>query len=113
MERMGPARRPCRRTGPAHHFERDLAAVLDRLPPYRLLPERDDFALLGLDLLEPDRDALARERDALELERERDDDDPPDLREPEDRLPDVARDLVDELLRELVDLPFDELRELL
>ena len=115
---MGPARRPCRRTGPENHFERDLDEVLDRLPPDRvepdrLLPERDDFALLELDLLEPDRDALARERDELELERERDDDDPPDLREPEDRLPDVVRDLADELLRELVDLPFDELRELL
>ena len=107
---MGPVRRPHRRTGPENHFERDLDEVLDRLPP-----ERDDFALLELDLLEPDRDALARERDELELEdeRERDDDDPLDLRAPEDRLPDPLRDLVDERLLELLDLPFEELRALL
>jgi hypothetical protein len=84
----------------------------DRVEPDRLLPERDDFGLLELDLLEPDRDALARERDELALERERDADDPPDLREPEDRLPDVLRDFVDELLLELLDRPFEELREL-
>ena len=57
---------------------------------------------------------LARERDDLELEdeRERDDDDPLGLREPVD-FPDPLRDFVDELLRELLDRPFDELRALL
>jgi hypothetical protein len=135
---MGPVRPPHRRTGPEDQLERDLDEVLDRLPPdrvepdrvppERLLPERDDFALLELDrdplarepldlleldLLEPDRDALARERD---------EDDPLDLRDAEARLPDPLfdlldeplRDLLDELLRELVELRelLDERREL-
>ena len=100
---MGPVRRPHRRTGPENQRERDLDEVLDRLPPERLLPDRVDFALV-----EPDRDALARERD---------EDDPLDLREAEVRLPDPLFALVDEPLRdlldELVDRPFEELRELL
>ena len=95
---MGPARRPHRRTGPENHRERDLDEVLDRLPPDRA----------AFDLVEPDRDALARERD---------EDDPLDLREAEVRLPDPLFALVDEPLRdlldELVDRPFEELRELL
>ena len=122
MRRTGPVRRPHRRTGPEDQLERDLDEVLDRLAPDRvepdrLPPERDDFARLELDLLEPDllepdRDALARERDEV---------DPLDLREAEDRLPDPLFDLLEELLRdllveplrELVDRPFEELRELL
>jgi hypothetical protein len=132
MRRTGPARRPHRRTGPEDQLERDLDEVLDRLPPDRLLPERDDFARPELDRLELDRDALAREPlDLLEpdllvfdrdaLARVRDEDDPLDLRDAEDRPPDplfdlldeLLRDLLDEPLRELVDRPFEELRELL
>jgi hypothetical protein len=105
----------------------------DRDEPERLAPDRDElpFERVEPDFAEPDRDELAFvrdelarvreelafvrvepafERDELAFERVEPDFDPLDERERLDAEPDLARE-VD--FRELLELPFDELRELL
>ena len=102
--------------GPSDYLERDLDE------PERLAPDRDELALERVvpdfERDEPDfaRDELARVRDALAFVRDEPDFARDELARVRDELafarvePDFARE-VD--FRELLDPPFDELRELL